>query len=113
PVHALAAQAVGTAAIESWCDLLCRRFAEREAERGRSLRPRFSPGYGDFPLEMQKDIFRFLDCSRKIGVSLTESLLMVPGKSVSALVGISLAAAPCTAAGCSLCEQTECEFRRT
>ena len=41
-------------------------------------RPRFSPGYGDLPLTVQKDFFRVLDCTRKIGLSLNDSLLMSP-----------------------------------
>ena len=52
-------------------------------------RPRFSPGYGDLPINMQKDIFAALDCPRKIGLSLNESLLMSPSKSVTAIIGVS------------------------
>lgn len=52
------------------------------------LKPRFSAGYGDLPLEVQKDIFRVLDCPRKIGLTLNDSLLMSPTKSVTAIVGI-------------------------
>ncbi len=88
PAHAVTAQAVGTAAVESWCDLLCAQFAADEAEKNNHLLPRFSPGYGDFPLSAQIDIFRFLDCSRKIGVTLTDSLLMTPSKSVTAVIGL-------------------------
>ena len=77
-------QAIGAERIESLCDAFC---AEREAE-GLRLRPRFSPGYGDLPLELQRDLFRGLDCSRKIGLTLNESLLMSPSKSVTAIAGI-------------------------
>ncbi|MBR5235859.1 MAG: Vitamin B12 dependent methionine synthase activation subunit [Clostridia bacterium] len=88
PSHAVTAQAVGTAAVEGWCDLLCARFAATENKKNNHLLPRFSPGYGDFPLSVQKDIFRILDCGRKIGVTLTDSLLMTPSKSVTAVIGI-------------------------
>ncbi len=44
---------------------------------------------GDFPLAAQRDILAILDTSRRIGVSLTDSLLMVPSKSVSAVVGVA------------------------
>ena len=50
---------------------------------------RDSPGYGDFPLEAQREILVILDTPRKIGVSLTDSLLMVPSKSVSAVIGVA------------------------
>jgi cobalamin-dependent methionine synthase I len=49
---------------------------------------RYSPGYGDLPLEMQREIIRALDCGRTIGVTLTESLLMQPSKSVTAVIGM-------------------------
>lgn len=52
------------------------------------LRPRFSPGYADLPLEAQKQLFAFLEISKRIGVTLTESCLMIPTKSVTALIGI-------------------------
>ena len=89
PAHAVTAQAVGTAAVESWCDLLCTRFANEETEKNNHLLPRFSPGYGDFSLSVQTDVFRILDCNRKIGIALTDSLLMTPSKSVTAVIGIT------------------------
>ena len=112
PLNAVVAQATGTAAIEAWCDVLCRHFEEMEADAGNYLRPRFSPGYGDFPLTVQKRIFEVLDCSRKIGVTLTDSLLMMPSKSVSAIIGISKNNLNCTVHGCEMCNKTECEYRR-
>ena len=112
PLHALAAQAVGTAAIESFCDLLCKRFAEKESKNGRYLRPRFSPGYGDLSLDIQQDIIRHLDCNRKIGITLTSSLQMLPSKSVSALVGLSTKPFHHCSPACSLCQSIDCQFRR-
>ena len=112
PVYAVVLQAVGAAAIEGWCNELNSRFAEREQKNKRYLRPRFSPGYGDLPLNMQKDIFRVLDCSRKIGVTLTDSLMMLPTKSVSALIGISSENTECKQEGCEACENYNCAYRR-
>ena len=83
------------------------------AETGLHPVPRFSPGYGDFPLEAQKDIFRTLDCSRKIGLTLNESLLMSPSKSVTAIVGLSPCAGPEPKNRCSQCGKTDCMYRRT
>ena len=112
PVYAVVLQAVGAAAIESWCNELNFRFAEREQKNKHYLRPRFSPGYGDLPLNMQKDIFRVLDCSRKIGVTLTDSLMMLPTKSVSAIIGLSDCDSGCVPSGCESCKKTDCLFRR-
>lgn len=80
-------QAIGTQQVEELCDVFCRELTEKYGSSGFSLRPRVSPGYGDLRLEIQNDIFRILDCS-KIGISLTDSLLMRPGKSVTAFVAV-------------------------
>ena len=84
PAKAVVFQGLGAERIEALCDLFC---AELEAN-GLTTRPRFSPGYGDLPLEIQKDIFRALDCPKHIGATLNESLLISPTKSVSAVVGL-------------------------
>lgn len=84
---ALIMQAIGAAAIEKAMD-------ETEGEIRADLSPdektvsRYSPGYGDFPLEAQRDLLRLLDAPKSVGVSLTDTLLMVPSKSVSAVIGV-------------------------
>lgn len=88
PAKALLFQAIGAERIESLCDLFCADLAKEAEERGKLLRPRFSPGYGDLPLTLQKELFRLLDCPRRIGLSLGDSLLMTPTKSVTALMGV-------------------------
>lgn len=112
PLHAVAAQAAGAAAIEAWCDLLCHRLKEYASKNSLYMRPRFSPGYGDFSLEYQRDIFSFLDCPRKVGIKLTDSLLMTPSKSVSAVVGLSKFDCACVKHGCEVCTNLDCAFRR-
>ncbi len=74
---------IASSGVECWCD-----YINRELGKTNKLKPRFSPGYGGVSLEIQKSIFEFLDVQRKIGVSLTESLMMVPVKSVTAIIGI-------------------------
>lgn len=108
---ALVADATGTAYIEAWCDLLCERF--KAMEKGSFLRPRFSPGYGDFSINCQPMLLNALDAPRKVGISLTDGLLMVPSKSVSAIIGVSDFDAGCTAQGCEACDNKGCEFRRS
>ena len=88
PARALCLQAIGAERIEAVCNAFCRDRAQLYARQGYALRPRFSPGYGDLPLSVQTDMLRLLDCQRTIGVTLTESLMMSPSKSVSAIVGI-------------------------
>ena len=84
PARALILQAAGAAAVEATLD----KLSEELKADGLTLRPRFSCGYGDLPLELQKDIFASLDCPKNIGVSLTDTFLMTPTKSVSAIIGI-------------------------
>ena len=89
PSKALMFQAVGTERIEALCNMFNKEIKERMHLHGKHTRPRFSPGYGDLPLELQQSIFKALDCPRKIGISLNESLLMSPTKSVTAIIGIA------------------------
>ena len=88
PARSLMLQGVGAERVEALCDAFCADIAEMERERGRFTRPRFSPGYGDLPLAMQRDVFRALDCPKHIGVTLNDSLLMSPSKSVTAIIGV-------------------------
>ena len=85
PAKGVLMQAVGAERVEALCDLLCDTLS---AEWGVQLRPRFSPGYGDLPLEAQRSLFAALSPEKRIGVFLNDSLLMTPAKSVSAVVGI-------------------------
>ena len=84
---ALIVQAIGAAAIEKVMDSIEDDIRPALAA-GESLVSRYSPGYGDFPLAEQRTLLSMLDAPRSIGVSLTDSLLMVPSKSVSAVIGV-------------------------
>lgn len=63
--------------------------ARRSLAPGETLRPRKSPGYAGMPLESSREILDALDATRKIGVALTDSLLLVPSKSVTAVCDIA------------------------
>ena len=78
-------QACAAAAIEACCNMLQQELQSDAARHGFYLRPRFSPGYGDLPLAAQKDFFQAIDCTKRLGITLTDSLLMYPTKSVTAL----------------------------
>lgn len=112
PSKALCFQAIGAERIESLCNVFNDEVTEDCLSKDLYTRPRFSPGYGDLSLDIQKDIFRALDCPRKIGLSLNESLLMSPSKSVTAIIGISKTPKTCKTASCSSCLKTDCSFRR-
>lgn len=88
PAKRLLLQAIGAERVETLCDLFNQEIAEEKKNNGLLTRPRFSPGYGDLPLALQKEIFTVLDCHKKVGISLNESLFMTPSKSVTAIIGV-------------------------
>ena len=108
PSKALMFQAIGAECIEALCDAFCKDIAR---EHNLCVAPRFSPGYGDLPLAAQKDIFAVLDCSKRIGLTLNDSLLMSPSKSVTAFVGLSDGEIKEMKNKCSLCDKKDCSFR--
>ena len=83
PSSALLLQAIGAERIEALCDAFC-----ADAAQNGVLRTRFSPGYGDLPLACQRELFDLLLCQKHIGLTLGNSLLMSPTKSVTAIVGM-------------------------
>lgn len=84
PTRALLVQAIGAERIEALLDA----FVAERVREGMDLTRRFSAGYGDLPLSFQRQLFSFLDCPRQIGLTLNESLIMTPTKSVTALCGV-------------------------
>ncbi len=111
PSAALMLQAIGAERIECLCDIFNREITEQKAAFGMATMPRFSPGYGDLPIEIQRDIFRVLDCPRKIGLTLNQSLLMSPSKSVTAIIGVSDTELKIPS-GCNSCNKKDCDYRR-
>ncbi len=103
--------ACGSAAIENVCDNLCGDLAAAEAPR--YLTDRFSPGYGDLPLAQQPDFCRLLDVGRRIGVTLSPSGLMIPQKTVTALMGVSPVPVEKRSRGCIDCDLfSTCSYRK-
>jgi hypothetical protein len=105
-------QAAAATMIEQVCDDANDELREEAAKEGLFCRPRFSPGYGDFPLSHQRDLVRLLDASRQIGLTVTGQLLLAPIKSVTALIGLSDVPLRCAKAGCEVCAKIDCTFRR-
>lgn len=87
PVYASICQATGAMYIEKIVDGLNKEIKNIAHSKGKSTYPRYSPGYGDVPLTVQKDFFRLLNCER-IGLTLMDTLIMAPEKSVTAFIGI-------------------------
>lgn len=87
PVYASILQATGAMYIEELVDLVNSEIKKIAAGQGLKTKARYSPGYGDVPLQVQKDFFRLLPCTR-IGLTLMDTLIMAPEKSVTAFVGL-------------------------
>lgn len=107
PLKGYVLQAVGAMLIESYCDTLNDQLREDFSAVGCKLRPRFSPGYGDFALAHQQDVFRTLPAAKTIGLTLMDSGIMAPSKSVTAVIGVYRPEDKKTAdylPGCNLCE---------
>lgn len=97
PSRALMLQAIGAERIEALCDAFC-----DEVE----CNVRFSPGYGDLPLDTQRKIFDILNCGKRIGLTLNDSYLMSPSKSVTAFAVKGEKHNKCTT-----CQKTNCAYR--
>ena len=106
-------QACAAAYLENECDKLQNNLAEELKNAGKYLRPRFSPGYGDFSILCQKQILEMLDAPKRIGLTTTESCMMIPTKSVTAIIGISDTNENCHKVGCEVCEKQDCIYRRS
>ena len=85
---ALLSQQIGLDAVEKVMDELENEVKVKVEGEGLKLRPRRSPGYGDLPLSLSRKIISELDATKKIGVSITDSDLLVPSKSVTAICEI-------------------------
>lgn len=88
PAECLAIDAAGSAAVEWVCDKLNEHLLQLANTEGKTLCKRFSPGYGDVPLEYQKSMSKLLNLPLNLGITLSDSLMMFPTKSVTAIIGI-------------------------
>lgn len=103
--------ACGSAWVEAGCDEAEKELAARLP--GRYLTDRFSPGYGDLPLDLQPSICAALDARRRLGIHVTESCLMNPSKSVTAIIGLSDRPQAARIRGCAYCSMREtCALRK-
>lgn len=108
---ALILDALGSAGIEQICNKAEALIKEELA--GKYMTWRFSPGYGDLPLETQTALSERLDISRRAGITVTDTLLMIPRKSVTAIIGVSDRPLPKRRTGCLCCSMRDkCNFRR-
>lgn len=111
--EAMMLDAVMSAAVEYVCDTQESDLRRKMQAQGLYLTDRFSPGYGDMPLNQNADILEVLDAGRQMGLMTAKDGLMIPRKSVTAVMGISREEVPLRESGCSVCVmRDQCSLRR-
>ena len=103
--------ACGNVLVEEACDRLEAGLGQRFPHL--HLTDRFSPGCGDLPLTLQPALLTALDAQRLAGVYLTDSCLMNPAKTVTAIVGLAKRPQAARIRGCACCAlRSTCTYRK-
>ena len=109
---ALIMDAVLSAAIEAVCDQMEDNIRKDALLEGRHLTDRFSPGYGDMPLAQTKEICAVMKTDRSIGLTVSHSGIMIPRKSVTAIMGLSREPQKRRPSACAVCNmRATCALR--
>lgn len=103
PVAQVVVDAAGSALVERAADAAEARVVAEAVSRELFCGSRFSPGYGDLPLETQPTLLATLDAQRRLGITLSSDLLMTPTKSVTAVVGLFEESRAGTRVSCADC----------
>lgn len=111
---AVIADCLASAACEQICDTAEWEIQHTLSEYGYYYTWRFSPGYGDLPIDIQPRFLEALDAQKRIGVTVTESCILIPRKSVTAVIGISDREISKGKRGCNSCNMRDrCKFRKS
>ncbi len=102
---------LASAAVEAVCNEIENELAARLSTKFFTWR--FSPGYGDLPLDVQPHILEVLNASKRTGITCNSSMMLIPSKSVTAVIGLSDMPIDKGRRGCSVCNLSgECQFRK-
>lgn len=85
----IALDACASVRIDAFCDMFIKRDIAPGLRDKEYLTSRFSPGYGDLNMNVTEDIITILNATRRIGLSVTRSLMMTPVKSITAIIGLA------------------------
>ena len=109
--RAVVMDSLASVAVEQVCNAFDKIIAEKYSDYNMTFR--FSPGYGDYPIELQKIILQMLDAPKKIGLCTNDNFLLTPTKSVTAVLGLSKNPIERKKRGCAIWNMREtCKFRR-
>lgn len=111
---ALIMDACATTAVEEVCDRIEEYVINSAKDRSLETTFRYSPGYGDFPLSIQRDFVNTINAGREIGLTVSPQNLLIPRKSVTAIIGLmTKGAEKVKKSGCEVCRNFEnCSFRK-
>ena len=111
--YAVALDALASVLAEQVADAAERTLREEAAREGLFLTGRFSPGFGDYPIELQNELLRLMDAPRKIGLCATPTHLLTPRKSITAVLGLAERPVTGRRAGCAHCAlRGRCAYRK-
>jgi 5-methyltetrahydrofolate--homocysteine methyltransferase len=103
--------AMASAAIEDVCRIADEQIKEQIPDSYFTWR--FSAGYGDFPIEIQREFLETLNAHKRIGLCADENNILIPRKSVTAVAGISDKPVPKKRRGCACCNMSDsCAYRK-
>lgn len=106
-----AADALASAAVEQLCDRAEEEIKKRFPDRYFTWR--FSPGYGDLPIDIQRRFLEVTDAGKRIGLRISDGGMLIPSKSVTAVVGITETEIKKDRLSCRSCKMYDrCSFRK-
>lgn len=104
--------ACAAAAVEALCDTTQEEIEAKAKTMGLEITSRYSPGYGDFPIDLQKEIAKVLKTHKMIGLAVNEYSIMIPRKSVTAVIGMQSEGCSIKSHKCGDCEDKHCLYRK-
>ena len=111
-VPAMLLDAAATSAVEQAADQMEQAIKQAVEREGFKMRSRYSPGYGDWGLDQQKELFRLTD-AKEIGMRLSTAMMLMPRKSITAIIGLTKNAVDDDAKrDCSTCDKIDCAMRK-
>ncbi len=110
-LSALALDCLASTAIEQLCDKVELKIKEDFPEY--EMTWRYGIGYGDLPISLQREFLTVLNAGKQIGLNATESFILTPRKSVTAVIGLSKEKIPPAKRGCAVCSlKGTCAYRK-
>lgn len=110
-LSALALDCLADTAVEQLCDKV--EWKIKEDFPGYEMTWRYGVGYGDLPISLQREFLTVLNAAKEIGLNATESFILTPRKSVTAVIGLSKGKIPQARKGCAVCNlKGTCTYRQ-